>query len=78
MSVMQTRLSALIDTLFDGTTLQGQLLMLQLEHKFESAMNAVLKDAVANVVKAKLAQGTQGIPPEMMEKMAAASGLFKS
>lgn len=73
-SLMQTRLSALIDILFDGTTAEGQAKMLGLEQKFEEAMNDVLKNATANVVKAQLAQGTN-MPPEMLRQMAEASGM---
>lgn len=73
-SLIQTRLSALIDTLFDGTTLEGQLGMLTVEKNFERAMAEVLKDAASNVVKAILSQGAS-VSPDQMAQMAQAAGI---
>lgn len=73
-SLIQTRLSALIDTLFDGTTVEGQIGMLTVEHNFETAMADVLKEAAANVVKAVLSQGAN-VSPDEMQRMAQAAGI---
>lgn len=73
MSLLQTRLTALIETIFPSATPDGQGAQIQIELNFETMMASVLADLRRNAVSAQLAAGAQ-VPPDMLEQVAKAHG----
>lgn len=68
-SVILTKFSALIDTIWDGNTARGQGKKIEMEYRFEETMATILADAAKNVTQAILAQGAH-VPPALWNQMA--------
>lgn len=75
-SLILTKFSALIDTIWDGNTARGQAKKIEMEYRFETTMAAILSDAAKNVTQALLAQGSQ-IPPALWNQMAKQQAGFR-
>ncbi len=75
-SVLTTKLSALVDCLWDGTTIKGQTKMIELEIKFEQMMSQILTVATQNITQAMLAQGAQ-LPPAFIKQMEKQSQMIR-
>lgn len=73
MSIVHTRIAALIESIFPANTPEGQAAQIKIELNFETMMNNVLSEARRNAVSAQLRAGAN-IPQQMMEQMAKASG----
>lgn len=72
-SVIQTRLSAVIEVLVPSKTVAGQATQIAIEVQFETMMRAILAEARRNAVTAQLQAGAH-VPPEMLEAMHRAQG----
>lgn len=73
-SLIMTRISALVDSIWDGKTSRGQAKIIEMETRYETVMAGILADASKNVVKMMLSQGSN-IPPALWKQMAKQSGL---
>ncbi len=69
MSVLMTKFSALVDTIWDGSTFKGQSKVIDMEYRFEEMMSTILSGAAKNLTQALLAQGAN-IPPALWNQMA--------
>lgn len=72
-SIIQTRITALIDTIYPSATPDGQARQIEIELRFENMMGQILSEARRSAVSAQLAAGAH-VPPEMLEQVARASG----
>lgn len=73
MSILQTRMTALIETIFPSATPEGQANQIIIELNFETMMKDVLADLRRNAVTAQLSAGAQ-VPPGMLEEVARQHG----
>lgn len=73
MSVIQTRLTAILEVLFPSGTVEGQAAQIAVEINFETMMGNVLAEARRSAVTAQLAAGAQ-VHPQLLEQMARATG----
>ena len=73
LSVVHTRIAALIESIFPSGTSEGQAAQIKIELNFEKMMNDVLVEVRRNAVTAQLQAGAN-IPPHMLEQMAKATG----
>jgi hypothetical protein len=73
LSVLQTRLVALLEVLYPPETPEGQRKQIEVEMRHQAIMSGVLHEARRNVVKAQLAAGGR-VPPGMLEEVARAHG----